>query len=191
MPITFNHATQRIGITAPTTSLTMQELIDAIRIEEYTALGIAFPKIANASGKDQLGGSVQVGITISLLENWQLEPYPGNYTLVIGGGNLVQATTNDPIAFVAGGPQVELTQSVSASIVSVNTGSGLDTDQDARLTRIEQFLRNKFVTDPITGKARLYDDSGISILFDADIFEDAAGVVPYTGNGIERRDRLE
>lgn len=190
MPLEFNHSTQRILITSPTISVTMQELIDAIRAEEYSVRGIVFNKIADAVGKDNLSGGVQVGITVSLLENWQLEPFPGNYTLTIGGGNLVQSTSGDPVAFVIGGPQVEITQSAASTIVEVNSGSGLNPDQDNRLLLIERILRNKLVTNPATGKLELYDDSGTSIILDADIFEDKDGNTPYSGSGIERRERL-
>lgn len=189
MAITFNQSTQRIVITSPTTAITIQELVDAIRAEEQGVRGMAFNKIADASGKNALSGTVSTGITLVLLDNWKIEPYAGNYTLTINGGNLVQGTDGDPVAYVVGGPQVELTLAVSAAIVT--SGSGLSTEQDDRLERIEQFLRNKYVTNPDTGKAIVYNDAGTSALFEADLFEDADGTQAYRGQGAERRERFE
>lgn len=49
---------------------------------------------------------------------------------------------------------------------------------------------NKFVTDPTTGLATLYDDDGISVLKQWNIFEDVSGLQPYRGRGAERRDPI-
>jgi hypothetical protein len=54
-----------------------------------------------------------------------------------------------------------------------------------------QILRNKQVTDPATGVMTVYDDDGTTVLFTANLFQDAAGAVPYAGEGAERRERLE
>lgn len=51
-------------------------------------------------------------------------------------------------------------------------------------------LQNKQVTDPATGKLTVYDVDGITPLFEADLFEDAAGTVPYRGQGAENRGKL-
>ena len=178
-------------MTAPTTMVTIQDLLDAIRAEEQSVRGMVFNKIADAGGKEPRGNGIYRGIVVTLLENWQLEPYPGDYTLVIDGGDLVQLVIGDPVASVTGGPQVELNQSVASTIVTVSSGSGLSTEQDERLTRIEQLLRNKFLTDPATGKAQIYNDAGNAVLFEADIFEDVDGTQLYRGQGAERRDRYE
>jgi hypothetical protein len=69
-------------------------------------------------------------------------------------------------------------------------GGGLTVSQDARLTRIEKILRNKMITDPVTGTMRLYDDDGTTLLLEADVFQDADGTTPYQGQGAERRERL-
>jgi hypothetical protein len=53
-----------------------------------------------------------------------------------------------------------------------------------------QILRNRTVTDPATGAVRVYDDDDTTLLLEADLWQDAAGTTPYSGNGAERRDRL-
>ena len=57
-----------IEIAAPSTEITMQDLVDTVRIDEYSfsTPGMANPKLLNASGKEDLGGGVLVGITADL-----------------------------------------------------------------------------------------------------------------------------
>jgi hypothetical protein len=56
---------------------------------------------------------------------------------------------------------------------------------------IQQILKNKQVTDPATGVMTVYADDGTTVLFQADVFNDAAGTQPYDGTaGINRRDGM-
>ena len=56
---------------------------------------------------------------------------------------------------------------------------------------IQQILKNKQITDPATGVMTVYADDGTTVLFQADVFNDAAGTQPYDGTaGINRRDGL-
>lgn len=61
---------------------------------------------------------------------------------------------------------------------------------DTKLALIEKILRNKVVTDPITSKMYVYDDDGVTILLQGDLFENAAGTLPYANEGADRRERL-
>lgn len=67
--------------------------------------------------------------------------------------------------------------------------SSLSTSAQAIL--ILKILRNKIKTDDVTGLMTVYDDDGTTPLFTAPIFQDASGTVPYAGNGINLKDRLE
>lgn len=55
---------------------------------------------------------------------------------------------------------------------------------------VQQILRNKQITDPNTGVMTVYDDDGTTVLFTANLKEDAAGAQAYRGQGAERRERL-
>lgn len=56
-----------IEVAEPSTELTVQDLVDTVRIsEEAFSEGLAFPKLIDASGKENLGGGVLVGITANL-----------------------------------------------------------------------------------------------------------------------------
>lgn len=56
---------------------------------------------------------------------------------------------------------------------------------------IQQILRNKTVTDPTTGVMTVYDDDGTTVLFTANLKEDAAETTAYRGQGAEVRGKLE
>jgi len=56
-----------VEVSAPSTELTVQDLVDTLRIsEEGFAEGLAFDKLIDAAGKEDLGGGVLVGITANL-----------------------------------------------------------------------------------------------------------------------------
>lgn len=113
-----------VHITSPTTEVTAQDLINAIRELSATEVGIVHPTLAISSGKEPLGAGVQTALTVELLDPWQLEPYAGNYTLSISGGNIVSGRMDgDVIRYVIGGPQIEILRSAAATIVA--TGSGV------------------------------------------------------------------
>lgn len=115
MSFSFCHETYRIKPLFPTVEFTIQELVDAARLEEERDL--TKHTIIEATGKQVLSPGVAVGITLMLTHDWQIEWWPGNYTATISGGNLV-SENGDPIAYVVGGPQVEITLSAAATITT-------------------------------------------------------------------------
>lgn len=130
MAYVFDFYTQIIDITSPQVDVVVQDLLNEIRDAEYSELGMSFPKIANATGKDDLGGGVVTGITLTLEPNWQLRFWPGNYTASITGGNLVGGNAGNPIAYTAG-VQIRLVQSAASTLVT--GGSALTTDEHNKL----------------------------------------------------------
>jgi hypothetical protein len=59
----------------------------------------------------------------------------------------------------------------------------------AELNLLHVIARNKVVTDPTAGTITVYDTDGTTVLWSADLFEDAAGTQTYRGQGAERRDQ--
>jgi hypothetical protein len=86
--------------------------------------------------------------------------------------------------------EVSLVIGNSAGLQVVSVGSGLSVDEANRLTRIEKFLRNKRITDPDTGLQTVFDDDGSTVLGQGPLYQDAAGTIPYQGEGAERAERL-
>jgi len=131
MAYSFDFTNSIINITSPQTEVTCQELINEIRDEEDEILNLSFNKIADATGKQSLGGDVGVGITVELLDNWQIKFWAGNYIAKISGGNLVGGLGGDPIAYSAG-VQVLLIQSAASTVVTTGDGP-LTSTQNAQL----------------------------------------------------------
>lgn len=135
MAITFDYALHLINITSPQDTLSCQQLLDAIRAEEATATGIRYEPIATASGKEDLGSGVSVGMTVNLIDPWQVKFWSGNYIAKVAGGNLVGGVAGDPIAYSAG-VQVLLVQSAASTIVTTSTGSGLSAEEHDKLMAV-------------------------------------------------------
>lgn len=53
-------------VRAPSAEITMQDLVDTLRKREDAFSGMTFKKLVNASGKEELGGGVSVGITVAM-----------------------------------------------------------------------------------------------------------------------------
>ncbi len=131
MALVFNFHTQIISVTSPQTSVVIQDLLNAIRTEEFAHRGLAYAKIADASGKESLGGGVLTGITVNLYPDWQIKFWEGNYQAEIKGGNIVGGLGGNPIAYTPG-VQVKLVQSAASTIVT-SGGSALTTEEHDRL----------------------------------------------------------
>lgn len=65
-----------------------------------------------------------------------------------------------------------------------------ETGNPANINIADKILRNKTETDPVTGVMTVYADDGVTVLFDANIWENVAATVPYAGNAVNRRDKL-
>lgn len=115
-----------------TTTITAQELIDSIRVTEATVSGIAYAKIADATGKQTLAEGVLVGITIDLQNGWQIAFPSGAYTATIKDGNLVGGPGGDPVQY-SPGVQVVMIQSAAATIVQTGGSSLTQEEHDALL----------------------------------------------------------
>ena len=121
--LSYDKSTQIMTVLAPDTEITVQEIVNQTREFEDEPHNMEIFKIIDASGKENLGGGVLVGITATLLD-WKIafEARPGpTYILCdISGGNLVNFDTGtelydspvSPTAFVT----VTRTSSASATL---------------------------------------------------------------------------
>jgi hypothetical protein len=57
--------------------------------------------------------------------------------------------------------------------------------------QILQLLSNRQELNPVTGTFTVYDDDGVTPLWVANAWADAAGTIPYSGKTLSRIDRLE
>ena len=179
-----------IDIPYGVTQVLIGDLISDIRDAEATDQGIVYGKIANASGKESLGSGVSVGITVALLDNWQIRFSAGNYIAKVAGGNLVGGLDGDPIAY-SSGVQVLLLQSAASTVV-ITGGSALTTEQDQKLTNILQQSQSANVQATISRKMQtnkaiisgdglsvsLYEDDGNTLLQSFTISQDKNERIP-------------
>ena len=104
------------------TEISIQELINGIRDWEDDWGAMSIPIVANAYGKQDLGGGIKVGITLELINNWRIkfvDRSPPDYILCrVYGGNLVAINdyNNNPICPSAY-TQVVIAQSTSATMI--------------------------------------------------------------------------
>lgn len=194
---TFDEVNKLVIVDAGVTEVTCQQIYNACRNFEGELGNLDLLPLVRAGGKDDLGGGRQVGITLTMINDWRLKfPDEAGPTVAIRqvtGGNFlaVNQFQNVPIdasTFVS----VIIAQDTTA--VALETGvSGLTASESAQLAEIvilQKIMKNKFITDPTTGTLTIFDDDGSTVLLQANIFEDAAASQAYRGRGVERRERL-
>jgi hypothetical protein len=135
MAIIFDRINKIIEIESPDIEVTIQELYNAICDYQDEQVNMDLPTIAQAAGKTELSSGVVVGITLELLDSWQLKFEDRGGPLwvqcVVKDGNLVGGVLGNPIAtstFV----QVKMIQSAAATIVSTG-GSALTAEEHDKL----------------------------------------------------------
>ncbi|TET41496.1 MAG: hypothetical protein E3J60_04510, partial [Dehalococcoidia bacterium] len=148
MALVFDEIDRTIVIEAPQTEVAIQDLINAIRDWEDELVNLDEPSLANASGKQNLGGGVLVGITLELINNWRVQFEgrlgPDYVSCRISGGNLVATNDYDdnpikPSAFT----QIYIAQSSSAT--SIEAGGALTDEEHDQLmlkTALEASVQN-------------------------------------------------
>lgn len=134
---------------------------------EGTALETTGALSASESGSDTaaLAGKVHVAGTLSATEG-ALDAF------AVSGDILVQGALS---ATESGADTAEFTAPASDS---------------AKLDLILDILQNKQVLDPATGLYTLYADDGVTVLYTAAAWEDAAGTIPYSGGCLRRIDAM-
>jgi len=127
MAISFDYVDKLINVSTDV-EVTVQELLNAIRVFEASVQGIDEDQIASAAGKEDLGGGTKVGITLTLLNGWRVkfEDRAGPDWIVcnISGGNLVSVDSDNVSQFpIAPAPYVTATLTASASATLQEQGA--------------------------------------------------------------------
>lgn len=153
--LTFFKYERIIQVDAPQTEVTCQDLLNQIRDYEELLINLDYGTIANAYGKQPLGGGSYVGITLELINNWRLSfearSGPTTELMTVSGGNLVAINdySNNPI-YPTAFTQVVIAQSSSPTIIQADT--------DYAMLYLLESLRGRhktvgsiFYWDPING----------------------------------------
>lgn len=123
--LTFFKSDRVIQVDSPQTVVTIQDLINQIRLYEEQPINLDYGTIANAYGKQPLGGGSYIGITLELINDWRLafeaRPGPGTILCTVSGGNIVAINqySNNPIKPTAF-TQVVIAQSSSPTIIQAD-----------------------------------------------------------------------
>lgn len=128
--LTFFKSEKVIQIDSPQTTVTCQDLINQIRLYEENLNNLDYPLIANAYGKQALGGGSYIGITLELVNDWRIafeaRGGPETISCTISGGNLVAINQygNNPLKATAF-TQVNIAQSSSPTIIQADANYGM------------------------------------------------------------------
>lgn len=128
MAIQLNVLTKIIEITIPTTEVTVQELVNAVRDWEDELGNMTYNKVIDAVGKADLGGGVKTGIVVSLSSLWQVQFYGGSGYTTIKGGTLVGGVGSKPVK--ATGTANDITIQIQPTDATITTANidALETD---------------------------------------------------------------
>jgi len=115
-------------------SITIQSLVNQIRDWEDEQVNLSYPYLLAASGKEDLGGSIYVGITATLSNaKLKFEGRGTPTTCKVFGGNLVAVDVYGDAMFV-----IEPSYNVTVTLAQSSSGVMLqDADIDAIKTTVD------------------------------------------------------
>jgi hypothetical protein len=158
MSIEFRPGTRIIFIDSSQDSVTIQELINAIRDWEDSSEGIVFPQVAFAYGKILLAVGKYVGITLVLVDDWRIEfEARGSQTFcIVTAGNIVAENvySNNPIS-PSTNVNVIVEQDTSAALLE---GAWTVTEKDDIIEKVNRVLG--MVQENFRIKNQAYDVDG-------------------------------
>ena len=152
--LVFDFVNKKIIVPDTDTTLNIQYLVDRTReVEDDFQNAMSQRNILSATGKDNLGGGVYTGITVTLLDSWQVKfadrADPPVVQCFISGGNLVGESGANPIA-----------ESTNVRVVQIASSSAIiaKSETDANLFYAIEGLRKThrgvgkfFYWDPVNG----------------------------------------
>lgn len=102
MAISINFYDQVIYVTSPTTTVTIQQIYDAIRAAEDTVDGMAFEGLIDESAVFDLGGGAYTAVSMKLNSDWYLEFWDGVVLGTVKDGNIVGGDSSRPVRAATG-----------------------------------------------------------------------------------------
>lgn len=202
MAITVNWATKVINVPQADLVLISGSLyefdVDEFRLSlkeiEDSEIGMGQPDTHQHSTQVVLSG-VTYARTFEIINGYTVTFEDGQYSVRCVGANhnIADVKNVNQVSLIVGnsaGLIVGGGGSSPADIATAVWGHASGLDVTAKLLLIAKILRNKQVTDPVTGKFIVYDDNGVDVLYQGNLYEDVAGLQTYRGRGAERRERI-
>ncbi len=127
--VDFSLSPRIIEVAAPSITITVQDLLDTLRLIEDQPINMTYPKLINAGGKEVLTAISQVGITATL-QNARVKfanrAGPGTTRCSTTDGNLVAVGADGVTPIPADEPStfvhMTIELSTSPSIINANVG---------------------------------------------------------------------
>ena len=138
--LTFNKNTNIMEVGIDATEITIQEIVNQVRIFENDLTpqgGMDIPHILSAAGKQPLGGTDMVGVTITLID-WKIKfaDRTSWITCNIRGGNIVAYNTATQSYVVPVEPAAYVNTNITASSSATLTGvTGLTETENQQLMK--------------------------------------------------------
>ena len=149
MPIQVDYYDKVVYITSPTTTVTVQELVDAIRAAEDTPEGMAFggsvatlvDAVTDAEGKASVGGGFLAGIVMTLKSDWYIEFWDGVVLGTVSGGNVTGGLANRPVRCAVGSSDTALQLGAVGGVIAETGTSGLTSEESTELFSIKSSIK--------------------------------------------------
>jgi hypothetical protein len=149
MPIQVDYYDKVVYITSPTTTVTVQELVDAIRAAEDTPEGMAFggsvatlvDAVSDAEGKASVGGGFISGIVMTLKSDWYIEFWDGVTLGTVSGGNVTGGLDDRPVRCAVGSSDTALQLGAVGGVIAETGVSGLTSEESTELFSIKSDIK--------------------------------------------------
>jgi len=122
-----------IEVAAPSTEITIQDLVDTIRFLEYDIKNQCYPHLVDSYGKQYLSAGKYVGITLALRNarvKFEARSGPDWVRCRVTGGNLVAYDANDqPMPAIEVSSYTQVTVELDVSPALITAGSALTQEE--------------------------------------------------------------
>ncbi len=138
MAINVDYYDRIVYITSPTTTVTVQQIYDAMRSAEDTPEGMAFggpvktvtDGFVDGEGEADLGGGFSTVLTITLDANWYIEFWDGVTLGTVNDGNIAGGKDNRPVRCAVGSSDTALVLGAERGVTTAASGSLSQQDLD-------------------------------------------------------------
>lgn len=171
-----------ITVASPSVEITMQDLYDTLRDLEDDPGNMDEEYIVSGAGKEQLGGGVLVGLTITLNNAklaFEARTGPSYIQCNVSGGNLVAIDD-------VGASMGPIEPTAFTQIVLANSSSSTLIDNEY-ITEILQLLENRLEVNEASSELWLYNDAGDTVIKKWPLLDKDGNAIVLQGTGPANR----
>jgi len=143
MPLSTDWGNKILQVTSPTTEVSGQDLHDFIEDQMASPEGALYEDILKPEGKieDPTNPGIFSQIILVLDSAWQIQFWQGSGYTKVFGAKIVGGVNDQPLKATGAAGDISVLES-PVDGVTVAVGSGLDANQDTKLTRVHDLLDN-------------------------------------------------